>query len=83
MEQLQLLTILPQSWSIKKIQQELQVSIYLARKSKVLANEKGILALPDKKYGLSLSQETIETVHKLYLSDNTSRIMPGKKRLCL
>ena len=78
-EQLQLLTILPQSWSIKKIQQEFRVSNYLARKSKVLVQEKGILALPDRKHGPSLPQETIETVRQFYLSDSSSRIMPGKK----
>ena len=40
-EQLQILTVLPKNWSLKKIQQEFGVSIYMARKSKDLVKEKG------------------------------------------
>ena len=35
-EQLQILTVLPKSWSLKRIQQEFLVSNYMARKSKDL-----------------------------------------------
>ena len=35
-EQLQILTVLPNSWSVKTIQQEFGVSTYMARKSKEL-----------------------------------------------
>ena len=38
-EQLQILTVLPKSWSLKKIQQEFGVSNYMARKSKELVKE--------------------------------------------
>lgn len=40
-EQVQVLTVLPKSWSVKKIQQEFGVSEYLARQSKKLVEEKG------------------------------------------
>lgn len=39
-EQLQVLTVLPQSWSVKKIQHEFGVTNYMARKSKELVKEK-------------------------------------------
>ena len=42
-EQIQVLTVLPKSWSVKKIQQEIGVSEYLAWQSKKLVEERGIL----------------------------------------
>ena len=78
-EQLQVLTVLPKSWSVKKIQQEFGVSIYMARKSKKLVEEKGILSLPDPVRRPSLLQETVDIVCAFYESDDISRVMPGKK----
>ena len=46
-EQLQILTVLPQSWTRKQIQSEFGVSHYMARKYKQLVLEKGILSSPD------------------------------------
>ena len=78
-EHLQILTVLPKSWSVKKIQQEFGVSTYMAQKSKKLVNEKGVLSLPDPKPGPSLLPETVDIVHAFYESDDISRVMPGKK----
>ena len=78
-EQLQILTVLPKSWSLKKIQQEFSVPSYMARKSKELVKEKGILSLPGPKPGPSLPPETVEIVHTYYESDEIGRVMPGKK----
>lgn len=78
-EQLQILTVLPKSWSLKKIEQEFNVSNYMARKSKELVKEKGVLSLPDPKPGPSLSPETVDKVRAFYESDDISRVMPGKK----
>ena len=78
-EKLQILTILPKSWSLKKIQQEFGVSNYMTRKSKELVKEKGVLSLPGPKPGPSLPQETVDNVCAFYESDEISRIMPGKK----
>ena len=44
-EQVQVPTVLPKSWSMKKIQQEFGVSEYLAQQSKKLVEERGILSL--------------------------------------
>ena len=78
-EQIQVLTVLPKSWSVKKIQQEFGVSEYLARQSKKLVEERGILSLPDPLRGPSLPPETVDTVCMFYESDDISRVMPGKK----
>ena len=78
-EELQILTVLPKSWSLKKIQTEFGISNYMARKSKELVKEKGILSLPDAKPGPSLPPETGDLVSECYESDNISRVMPGMK----
>ena len=78
-EQLQVLTVLPKSWSLRKIQQEFGVSTYMARKSKKFVEERGILSLPDPVRGPSLLQETVDIVCAFYESDDISRVMPGKK----
>ena len=78
-EKLQVLTVLPKSWSPKQIQQEFGVTLYMARKSKELVKEKGILSLPGPKPGHSLLTETVELIKSFYDSDDISRTMPGKK----
>lgn len=82
-EQLQILTILPQSWALKRIQSEFQTSNYMARKSKQLVKEKGILSTPDPKPGPSLPCSTVDCVRSFYESDDISRVMPGRRILCL
>ena len=62
-KQLQVLTVLPKSWSVKKIQQEFGVSTYMAQKSKKIVKETGVLSLPDPKPGPSLLPETVYSVH--------------------
>ncbi len=78
-EQLQILTVLPGSWTKKRIQNEFGVSEYMARKCKQLVREKGVLSSPDPMPGPSLPSETVEIVTTFYQSDEISRIMPGKK----
>ena len=78
-EQLQILTILPQSWTKRQIQAEFGVTDYMARKSKQLVREKGVLSSLDPKPGHSLPSETVELVTDFYQSDEISRMMPGRK----
>lgn len=47
----QILTLLPKTWSIRKIQEEFGVTYYMARKSKILVEEQGILATPNPRPG--------------------------------
>lgn len=78
-ERLQILTVLPKSWTLKKIQEEFEVSKYVAQKSKKLVEEKGVLSLPGPKVGPLLSPETLKIVNDFYESDEISRLMPGRK----
>lgn len=78
-EKFLILTALPKSWSCARIESEFGVSNYLARKSKKLIEEKGILSTPDSKPGRTLPQETATLVKDFYCSDEISRLMPGKK----
>ena len=75
----QILTILPMSWSIEKVQTEFGASNFMVRKAKQLVKEKGILSSPDPQPGHSLVKETVNLVVAFYESDSSSRMMPGKK----
>ena len=82
-EIIQVLTLAPETWSIKKVANFFNATEYAARKARSLVQEKGILALPDKKKkGKNLSQHTINLVKAFYEDDDFSQKMPGKKRLC-
>ena len=78
-EKIQILTVLPNSWSLFKIMQEFGVSNYMARCAKKLVAEKGILSTPDLKHGRCLPAVTENLVKAFYHSDNISRVMPGRK----
>ena len=64
---------------MKKMQQEFGVSEYLARQSKKLVEERGILSLPGPLHGPSLPSDTVDTVYAFYESYDISCEMPGKK----
>ena len=68
--------VLPKSWSGRKVA---KVSRCLARRAKMLVAEKGVLSSSNPKLGRTLSAQTEEEVKNFYLSDDISRIMPGKK----
>ena len=78
-EKIQILTVLPNSWSLCKIMQEFGVSNYMARCAKKLVAEKGILSTPNLKHGRCLPAATENLVKAFYHSDNISRVMPGRK----
>ena len=76
---IQILTLLPISWSIKKIENEFKASNYMVRKAKTLVKSGGILSTPNPNHGHSLRDDTIMMVQNFYESDEISRVMPGKK----
>jgi hypothetical protein len=78
-EKVQILTVLPKSWSISKIQKEFKASNNMAWTSKKLLVEKGILSSPNVKPGKVLPPATAEMVKQFCVSDEISRIMPGTK----
>ena len=86
-EKVQVLTVLPQSWSIRRIQEEFGATYRTARLSKQLAASEGIMATPNARLGKVLPKAVEEKVVAFYLSDNVSRMMPGsvhtrKERTC-
>ena len=78
-QKVQILTVLPKSWSTRKVEEEFAVSNYMARKAKDLVKDQGILSSPNPKHGSSsLSQATISLVQAFYELDEV--ILVG---LCL
>ena len=76
---IQILTILPNSWSIERTQAEFGASNFMVRKAKQLVKDKGVLSSPDPQPGHCLAKTTIDHVVAFYESDSSSRMMPGKK----
>ena len=78
-ERLTILTVLPKSWSIAKIMEEFGVTRYMAKSSKMLVEDKGVLSCPNSTAGKPLSESTLELVRNFYCHDDISRVMPGRK----
>lgn len=78
-EKIQILTLVPSSWSRKKIREEFNVSEYTARKAKELVTEKGILAMPEPRKGHPLNENVIDLVKNFYQNSEYARVMPGAK----
>ena len=74
-----ILTVLPKSWTIRKVQDEFGATNYMVRKAKELVKQKGVLSTPNPKPGHALAVETTALVQSFYESDEVSRMMPGKK----
>lgn len=78
-EKVQVLTVLPKSWSMKRIETEFEATNYMVRKAKKLVEDKGILSTPNQKAGRTLPASVVDNVRAFYCSDSTSRLMPGMK----
>ena len=76
---LKILTLLPLSWSVSKIQSHFYASKHMIQTAKGLAREGKIMCTPEKKKGKSLPQSTVKLVTDFYESEEVSRMMPGKK----
>jgi hypothetical protein len=64
-EKVQILTILANSWSIIKIQQQFKASNYMVQTAKKLVAEKGILSSPNVKSREVLPLAIPETVKQI------------------
>ena len=79
-EKIQILTLVPESWSIEKTVNEFGVTEYSVKQARDLEKENGILARPDSILGkITLSQYIITVVELFYQDDEYSRMFPGKK----
>ena len=78
---IQILTVLPMSWSIDRIQTEFGASNFMVRKAKQLVKQHGILSSPNPQPGRpNLTEKVIDTVKSFYESDSSST---RKKGLCV
>lgn len=77
--QLQILSILPNSWSVTKIQNIFETSNRMARNAKALIANGGFLSTSKRKIRPGISQEIIIKVESFYRNDLHSRVMPGKR----
>ncbi|XP_065641932.1 uncharacterized protein LOC124811981 [Hydra vulgaris] len=78
-KKVQLPTLAPTDWSIKKVSETLHVTNYVARSARKLTLEKGVLIMPNPKLGKALPDVTVQLVKTFYEDDEHSHIMPGKK----
>ena len=76
-EKLQLLTVLPGSWTVQKIMVTFGACRYTAIQAKELLVEKGPL-ISGRRIRTSINPND-ELVKQFYEDDETSRVMPGKK----
>ena len=78
-QQLQILTLIPRSWSVRKAAIEFSVSKSKIQKAKLLRDQKGIIGYPETVERNRITQEIMECVKDFYCDDEYSRQMPGKK----
>lgn len=78
-EKIRILTVLPMSWSQRKIATEFNTTRHTAAVAKNLVAEKGILSDPNPKKSCRIETAVVKKVEEFYLSEEISRTMPGKK----
>ena len=78
-EKIFLLTTLPVEWSVRKMAKVFGVSRRLATRAKKLRATEGFASRVNPKTGHPLDVSIVEKVKKFYLSDEISRVSPGKK----
>lgn len=76
---LRILTILPDSWSERKICREFNASRHCAKNAKTLKSEAGVLGERVFHYERKLAESVTEKVIKFFCDDANSRIMPSTK----
>lgn len=75
-----IVSVLPDSWTARKVEQEMGTTFYIANKSKQLETQHGAFFDIAKKIGFTkLSPETVLEVNKFYNDERFSRLMPGIK----
>ena len=78
-KKIQLLTLIPKSWSISRAAEYSGATEYMVRKANALRDGQGILSEPKVYSRSKISQETHNLVRAIYEDDEYSRLMPGQK----
>lgn len=76
---LQILTIAPTEWSVRKLASEFHCSRRMAENAKKLQSSKGVLPHTTAKAGKKLPQDVVNKVENFYNNDFNSRQMSGIK----
>ena len=76
---IQILTLTPDSWSRNFAADFFGVSEYLVRTVHEVKIQNGILAIPERKSGKTLSITVTDAVHDFFENDEHTRLMPGRK----
>ena len=71
-EKLQILTLIPKSWSFRKAAEEFGVSKSTIQKAKLLRDMKGITSLPEFYSYSKISEELINNITSFYCDDKYS-----------
>lgn len=77
-QKVKILSILPRSWSARKISKEFSTTVHLPLLTKRLVEENGIMCGPKKRTN-TIDPETVKCVKEFYSSDEISRVCPGKR----
>lgn len=76
-----ILSVLPMSWPVRKIQREFDTSRRLGDLTKMVVKENGILSGTKKREGTNiLDRDTKNLVEAFYRSDDISRVSAGKRK---
>ena len=78
-DKIQLLTLIPDSWTIQRAVDYFGVTEYAVKKAVALRDTQGILAVPKIYSRQRISQETLTAVKNMYIDDEYSRMLPGQK----
>ena len=78
-EKIQILTLTPKSWSVRRAAEEFNVSKSAIQKSRLLKANKGIIAIEETCTRTKISEDLVNRVVDFYCSDENSRQLSGKK----
>lgn len=77
---IQILSVLPSTWSVRKISNVFKTSRHMGLLTKALVEENGILCEPKKRAATNyISDDVINRVINFFLSDNISQPCAGKR----
>ena len=71
-EKIQILTILPQSWTRRRKEAEFGASYHMAQMSKRLVESDGVMATPNPRQGKPLPEAIKQLVVQFYQQDSVS-----------
>ena len=78
-EKLQLLTLIPDSWSHEYAADYFNVTVHSVRQARELKRTGGVLCQPEKDKRVGICEEVRQKIKSFYEDDEISRLCPGKK----